>query len=140
VFDEEGDLQIPRISEPHGVVILVPTRELSLYYYEVLRKVADSLAVVRTTNIADFVGVAKFLRDDKPADFLLKQQQNNRIRGLKWDRTDVLISTPSQLTALGRTGELTPRALIIDEADLLLQNQIYQETTISAIKSLPTVS
>lgn len=48
---------------PHGALVLVPTRELILQHYKLMRRLdsAQNIAVHRTTSIADLAAIAKHM-------------------------------------------------------------------------------
>jgi hypothetical protein len=47
-----------------------------------------------------------------------------------------MVTTPSQLQIIGRNTPIAPKLLVIDEADLMFQNDIYRETVVKAVAQL----
>ena len=62
-FSAAKSKEVANSSVPHGALVLVPTRELILQHYKLMRRLdsAQAIAVHRTTSIADLAAIAKHI-------------------------------------------------------------------------------
>lgn len=132
-FSAKKAKEIPGSTNPHGALILVPTRELILQHYKSIRLLdtSQSISVHRTTSIADLAAISKHIVSSRkrPADNMNSAIERygftNMAKTLDWKLWDVVISTPKTLNELIRHKlvtdqmDLNPAVIYLDECDLL---------------------
>lgn len=132
-FSAAKTKEVAHSSTPHGALVLVPTRELILQHYKLMRRLdtAQSIAMHRTTSIADLAAIAKHVvrTMQQPADnmnsIVERYGFTNMVKTLDWRLLDVVISTPKTLNDLLRQKiaigqmDFNPAVVYLDECDIL---------------------
>ena len=121
------------VAHQHGALVLVPTRELILQHYKLIRQLdsTSSIALHRTTSIADLAAITRHivLSTQQPGENMNNLVENygitNMVKTLNWRQWDVVISTPKTLNELMRHKaakgqmDLDPSVVYLDECDIL---------------------